>query len=184
MSELVGLFGRPYLDLEPLIDVACFPELDEEIGLLGYDHTHSVKLLGSMRNANAIKLSDAVHIGYLYGWNFYIISGSPYNKLYYDQYDSGWYLYKTPTDGTYRLPAESQLDLKVGITLAVKKTTWDVTLEAFNVFNDRTVESVETTYGNESGDGVYTDQDGNPIFGNPTSRQSPRYLQLGLRGEF
>lgn len=33
MSELVGLFGRPYLDLEPLIDVACFPELDEEIAL-------------------------------------------------------------------------------------------------------------------------------------------------------
>ena len=33
MSELVGLFGRPYLDLEPLIDVACFPALDEEIAL-------------------------------------------------------------------------------------------------------------------------------------------------------
>lgn len=159
-------------------------QVEEETGLLGYDHTHSVKLLGSQRNANAIKISDSVRLGYLYGWNFNILSGAPYNKLYYDQYDQGWYLYKEPTDGTYRLPAESQLDLKVGLTLAVKKTTWDVTLEAFNVFNDRTVESVEQVYGNESGDGVYTDEDGNPIFGEPTSRQSPRFLQLGLRGEF
>ncbi len=155
-----------------------------ETGLLSYDHTHSLKLIGSMRNANAIKISESVHLGYLYGWNFYILSGAPYNKLYYDQYNSGWDLYKTPTDGTYRLPAESQLDLKTGLTLAVKKTTWDLTLEVFNVFNDRTVEAVEETYGSDTGSGVYTDAAGNPIFGNPITRQHPRYAQLGLRGEF
>lgn len=159
-------------------------QVDEQTGLLSYDHAHSVKLLGSMRNSNAVRISDDVHLGYLYGWNFYIISGAPYNKLYYDQYDAGWYLYKEPTDGTYRLPAESQLDIKLGLTLAVKKTTWDITMEVFNLFNDRTVQSVELTYGNEAGDGVYTDEDGDPIFGNPTARQSPRYAQLGLRGEF
>lgn len=33
MGGLIGLFGRPWLDLEPLIDVSCFAALDEEIAL-------------------------------------------------------------------------------------------------------------------------------------------------------
>lgn len=159
-------------------------QTDEETGLLSYDRTHSVKLLGSLRNANAVRLSDAVHLGYLYGWNFSMTSGTPYNKLYYDKYYEGWDLYKEPTDGTYRLPAEAQIDLKAGLTVAVMRTTWDVTIELFNVLNDRTVEDIEQTYGNEAGDGIYTGSDGAPIFGNSTARQSPRYAQLGLRGEF
>jgi hypothetical protein len=31
MSELFGIWGRPYIDLSPCIDIACFPALDEEI---------------------------------------------------------------------------------------------------------------------------------------------------------
>jgi Rieske 2Fe-2S family protein len=33
VSRLHGLFGRPFVDLAPLIDTACFPALDEEIAL-------------------------------------------------------------------------------------------------------------------------------------------------------
>lgn len=159
-------------------------QTEEETGLLAHDHTHSVKLIGSVRDPDSIRLSDSVKIGYLYGWNFYILSGAPYNKLYYDSYNQGWNLYREPTDGTYRMGAQSQLDLKAGLTLALKKTTWDVTAELFNVLNDRSVTSIETTYGNESGDGAYLDENGDPIFGNPITRQSPRYMQLGIRGEF
>ena len=155
-----------------------------ETGLLSFDRTHSVKLIGSMRDPDPIKLSDSVQLGYLYGWNFYVVTGAPYNKVYYDNYNQGWDLLRAPTDGTYRMAAESQLDIKLGITLAVKKTTWDITAEIFNLFNERGVTSIETTYGSDSGSGVYTDEDGNPIFGNPITRQAPRYMQLGLRGEF
>lgn len=31
MSKLVGIWGRPFIDLSPLIDTSCFAELDEEI---------------------------------------------------------------------------------------------------------------------------------------------------------
>ncbi|WP_437492145.1 hypothetical protein WME75_17195 [Sorangium sp. So ce1014] len=33
MSKLCGLWGRPYIDLSPLLDTSCFPELDREIVL-------------------------------------------------------------------------------------------------------------------------------------------------------
>ncbi len=158
-------------------------QAEEETGLLSYDHTHSVKLIGSMRDPDAIKLSDSVQLGYLYGWNFYILSGSPYTKAYYNSYYGGWYNYEESVDGTYRTPAMSQLDIKLGLTLAVKQTTWDLTAEIFNLFNDRAVESVETTYDDGAG-GIYLDENGDPIFGTPVTRQSPRYVQLGLRGEF
>ena len=31
MSKLVGIWGRPFVDLSPLIDTSCFEELDDEI---------------------------------------------------------------------------------------------------------------------------------------------------------
>ena len=31
MSKLCGIWGRPYIDLAPFVDVSCFPELDDEI---------------------------------------------------------------------------------------------------------------------------------------------------------
>ncbi len=31
MSKLVGIWGRPYVDLSPFLDTSCFPELDAEI---------------------------------------------------------------------------------------------------------------------------------------------------------
>jgi len=66
----------------------------------------------------------------------------------------------------------------------VGPTKFDVTAECFNAFNDRTVDSVDTTLGNETGDGAYLGDDGYPLFGRPLTRQDPRYFQFGLRGEF
>ena len=155
-----------------------------ETGLLSYDRTHQLKLAGSARKPDAFRISDGVAIGLLSGWNFQVMSGTPYAPLYYNAYYDGWSNLGGSIDGTYRLPLWSQLDLKAGVTLAAGPTTWDLTLECFNVFNDRTVDSVEWTYADETGDAPYLGDDGFPIFGTALSRQDPRYLQLGLRGEF
>jgi len=155
-----------------------------DVGLQPYDIPHNLKMAGSYRNAEAIPLGDSTSLGFLGGWNFNASSGAPYRKDYYNQYYQGWYNHKDPIDGTYRLPAYVQLDLKAGLTFQAGRSTWDITAECFNVFNDRTVTSVDTRYGNQDGTGVVTDSNGDPYWGRPQSRQAPRYFQFGLRGEF
>ena len=155
-----------------------------ETGLLSYDRTHAVKVAGSWRDPETLQLSDNVSLGFLAGWNFQMYSGFPYRPIYYNNYYQDWVNYGNALDDTYRTPAYSQTDLKGGLTVKVGEAKFDLTAEVFNAFNDRTVESVETTYGNETNDGVYTDDDGYPLFGKPLTRQDPRYFQLGLRGEF
>ncbi|MFZ5475740.1 MAG: TonB-dependent receptor [Myxococcota bacterium] len=159
-------------------------QAEEEIGLLPYDRTHQIKLLGSARKPDLWQLSDNLSLGLLAGWNFIAESGAPYRPSYYDQYNQGWYLYGDQSE-TDRLPMYSRTDLKAGVTVkAGKTTTFDVTAECFNVFNDRTVVDVNTAYGNETGDGVYVDENGDPIYGTPIEYQAPRYFQFGVRGEF
>lgn len=155
-----------------------------ETGLLSYDRTHAIKVAGSWRDADVVHLTDTVSLGFLAGWNFQMFSGFPYRPVYYNPYYQDWVNYRNALDDTYRTPAFSQTDLKTGMTVQVGKTKFDVTAECFNVFNDRTVESVDSTYGNEAGDGAYLGDDGFPLFGRPLTRQDPRYFQLGLRGEF
>ena len=59
-----------------------------------------------------------------------------------------------------------------------------LTADCYNVFNDRTVTSIDQTWGNEAGDGVYLNSDNEPLFGTILDRQRPRRFQVGLRGEF
>ena len=110
-------------------------------------------------------------------------SGSPYRPAYYTDFYGGWYTYQDSLDGSWRLPAYSRTDLKGGLTLAQGDTTWDLTLECFNVFNNRTVTSVSTVYDNPD-DSIRVDDEGDIVFGSVNARQNPRYFQLGLRGEF
>lgn len=159
-------------------------QVDEQTGLLSYDVPHSVKVAGSWRQPEAIAITDNVGIGFLTGWSFFLRSGTPYAPVYYNEYYGDWTNLGAPVDDSYRLPAQSRLDLKGGLTLKVAKTKFDLTAECFNVFNDRGVDSVETTYGNESNDGPYVDENGYPIFGQPLTRRDPRYFQFGLRAEF
>ena len=158
-------------------------QLVYETGIQGYDVPHNVKLAGSYRDAEAVDITDNFQLGFLAGWNFSLRSGYPYRKSYYNTYYDGWYNSGDDTDGATRLPAYSRVDLKAGVTFAVARTTWDLTAECFNVMNERTVTSVATTYDDTDG-GIYTDSDGELLYGQPTSRQSPRYLQFGLHGEF
>ncbi len=154
-----------------------------ETGLMPYDVPHSLKLAGSYRDPKRYKVGKSSAVGYLFGWNFNMSSGYPYRPTYYNSTWYGWYNYKESLDGDYRLPAYARTDLKGGLTIADGKTTWDLTLECFNVFNSRTVTSVQTVADNEAGE-PYVGDDGDIVFGDPISRMSPRYFQLGLRGEF
>lgn len=155
-----------------------------DVGLQPYDIPHNLKVAGSYRDNDALPISDGTALGFLTGWNFNTQSGDIYRKLYYNNYYGSWSNAEDPLDGTYRMPMYTRLDLKAGLTLSAGRTTWDLTAECFNVFNDRTVVSVDTRYGDTDGEGVYVDGNGDPYWGRPTARQSPRYFQFGLRGEF
>ncbi len=160
-------------------------QVQYETGLLSYDRTHQLKLAGSIRKPDTWRVSDDVKIGLLGGWNFQMMSGTPYAPRYYNAYYAGWTNLAGPVDDTYRLPLLAQTDLKGGVTLVAGKTTWDLTIEVFNVFDSRTVTGVETAYNDDADPTApYLGEDGYPLFGTPITRQDPRYIQLGLRGEF
>lgn len=160
------------------------PEQDlVNYGYLAYDRTHAVKLTASKRVEDLWNIGG-VPIGAMAGANYEFGTGTPYNKSYYNSYYGDWVNQLEPTDGTYRLPATSQTDLRAGLVFSAGPTTWTLIGECFNVFNDRTVTSVDTTWGNEAGDGVYLDDNGEPLFGRPTSYNAPRNFRVGIQGEF
>lgn len=154
-----------------------------EVGLMPYDIPHSVKVAGSWVRPDALSFDDNWGMGALFGWNFTMQSGEPYQPSYYWPAFADWGLTKESLDGDYRLPARSRLDLKGGVTLAAFDTTWDLTAECFNVLNTRTVTAVQTQADDATGTPAL-DEEGNLQFGQALARQQPRYFQLGLRGEF
>jgi outer membrane receptor for ferrienterochelin and colicin len=179
-------WGRTRDDISQGLASASFdigPQQEFEEGLMPYDTPHSVKVAGSYRDPDTIAIGDKSALGWLFGWNYMLSSGTPYRPVYYQPTYQDWINYKEPLNGDYRLPAYSRLDAKVGVSFQRGQTNWDVTAECFNVLNDRTVTSVWTLADNPDGT-PQTDEDGNIRLGQPDGRQSPRYFQLGLRGEF
>ena len=160
-----------------------YPQIPLEEGYLSHDRTHAFKLIGTQERPQIWQLGP-VDAGYTVGWNYRIASGFPYRKMYYNPYYAGWLNYAEPDDGSLRMPAISQLDLSAGLLFEIGSTNWTLIAECFNVFDDRTVTSIDTTYGDESGEGLYTDSDGEPLFGTPLSYQYPRNFAVGIRGEF
>lgn len=154
-----------------------------ESGYLSYDRTHAVKVSGTKRDTSAWSVGS-VKVGYLYGANFRIYSGLPYRKVYWNDYYQDWNNYTEPNTGVYRTPALSQTDLRAGLTFGIGPTTWALTADCINALNDRSVTSVNTTWGDNDGEGVYLDSNGEPLFGAPVSFNTPRRFQVGLRGEF
>lgn len=147
------------------------PEQEQYLeGYLAYDRTHYFKLLGSYRNPDTWTLGDRASAGWMAGWNYFLASGYPYRPLYENVEFGGYYNYAEDSSDPDRLPAVSQLDLKAGLLLQAGRAQFALYGECFNVFNDRTATSVEEVAGLG--------------YGTPTSRQSPRYFRLGLRGEF
>ena len=182
-SRSMGMYrdDQTYGLASPSFDID--PQIQYERGLSDFDIPHNVKIWGSYRDPYLWTISEQTAIGALFGWNFRMRSGYPYRPLYYTDFYGDWYSFAGSNDGTYRLPAFQQTDLKVGLTLAQGRTTWDLTAECFNAFNNRGVTSVSTVYDNPDGS-IRTDEDGLVRFGQANGRQSPRYFQRGLRGEF
>ena len=156
-------------------------QIPYESGYLSYDRTHALKLFGTFRRESVVQLG-AVSLGYLSGWQFRMYRGAPYRPLYYNNYNQGWTNYGD--ERAYRMPAYSNTDLKGGLVLGIGPTNLEIIGECFNVFNDRSVTSVNTIYGNKAGDGVEVDSNGEPLFGKPVDYQAPRYFRVAVRGEF
>ncbi|MCB9742301.1 MAG: TonB-dependent receptor [Alphaproteobacteria bacterium] len=152
-------------------------------GYLSYDRTHAVKLSSTRRDPSVWEVGP-VGVGTMFGLQFDFYSGFPYQKMTFNSYYSGWVNVLEPNDGTYRTPAISETDLRAGLIFDAGPTKWTLIAECFNVFNDRTVTSVNTTWGDIDGDGVYLDSDGEPVFGRPLSYNTPRNFRVGLQGEF
>jgi len=148
-----------------------------------YDVPHSLKIAGAWRDGEIWSLGKRSSLGALFGWNQTMESGFPYRPQYYNSTFGDWSRVTEPIDGDYRMPATATTDLKTGLTLSAGKTSWDLTVECFNVFNSRTVTSIDTAVDEPSGE-ARTDEDGNLAFGQALDRLSPRYFQFGLRGEF
>ena len=138
---------------------------------------HNVKASGSYTEPRLYRVGRT-RGGYVVGWNAYLQSGTPYRPLAFNNYYNDFINAIGPRTGRYRLPAQSQLDLRAGLTFDVDdRTNWMLGVDVFNVFNDREITSVSTAWDPEA-----TVEESN--FGAVLSRQSPRKLQISIRGQF
>jgi len=160
-----------------------YAQIPLEEGYLAHDRTHAVKLIGTQTREQVWDLGP-VDAGYQVGWNYRVASGFPYRKSYYNDFYGSWGNYAEVDDGSLRMPVFSQLDLSAGLLFEFRGANFALMGEGFNVFDDRAVTSLDTTYGDRDGEGVYTDEDGDPVFGTPLTYQSPRWFRVGIRGEF
>ncbi|MCP4921472.1 MAG: TonB-dependent receptor [Proteobacteria bacterium] len=164
-------------------DFDIYSQIPYEEGYAAHDRTHAVKIIGSQERADIWQVGSA-GVGYTLGWNYRIGSGTPYRPIHYNNFYGGWNNYTEVDDGTNRMPTTSQLDLTASLLVGLNDKNIQLIGECFNVFDDRTVTSIDTTYGDVSGEGIYTDADGDPLYGRPLSYQSPRNFRVGIRGEF
>lgn len=147
-----------------------------EVGLLSYDTPHMVKMMGTYTQDKLFAVGRTTG-GFTAGWNYQLRSGFPYRKVTWNDYYQDYSTYEEDRYGRYRLPAFSQLDLRVGLDLNIGPTSWMVGVDCFNAFNDRTTTDVDSRYDpNLQGDDQY--------FGDVLDRQDRRRFQFMIRGEF
>jgi len=147
-----------------------------ESGFLAHDQTHVVKLTGAWRKESAIHLGK-LGVGYRFGWDQVFASGAPYRHVVWNNYYGDFANYDAPNDGRYRLPAFASTDVRTGLLFDTEKTHFSLGVDVFNLFNDRTLTSV-----NESYDPTASSAD--QTFGTMTGRQSPRHMDVIIQGEF
>lgn len=145
-------------------------------GLLDYDIPHNLKLTGSYAVDDALQLGD-LGVGWHLGWDTQFRSGYPYRPVVWNDYYGDYANYDRPADGRYRLPAFTQTDLRAGLVFVHGEREYDLWVDVFNVFNDRTITSV-----NEAYDPTATAD--NQTFGAVIDRQAPRNMRVLLQGVF
>jgi len=154
-----------------------------EIGLLDYDTPHAVKMSGSYDKDDVLTIGR-LHAGYSLGFNQDIESGSLYRPIVWNDYYGSYNNYESVSDGRYRLPMYADTDVRADLSFGVAGSdpdseiaTWGLGADIYNVFNDRTITSVNTEFG-PAGDGTMGD------FGAVTSRQDRRNFAINVHGEF
>jgi len=131
-------------------------------GRLTIDPTHMVKIQGTVVLPWDIYLSG----------NFSYITGNTYDRFLYvdgEEYGltQGSQYIRSGSRGSYEMPAQTKLDVRLEKQVKIGKTRLGVTFDIYNLFNDGTV------------NGVYTDA--GEYFGEAWSVVNPRAFRAGLR---
>lgn len=161
------------------LDIA--PQIQYERGLLTYDVPHNLKISGNYSRPDNWRIGKAL-VGYDLGWSTSLRSGYTYQPIVWNDYYQDYNNLTYQNDGRYRLPAVANTDVRAMLefgygTPEKPAANWAVGVDIFNVFNDRTVTSVDTRYDPEA-----TGED--QTFGNVAGRQGSRALQFVVRGGF
>lgn len=152
------------------------PQLfEDEEGLLEYDRTHYLKMSGSYADPDVYTVGR-LQGGFLVGWDTFWRSGEPYTRYTFNSFYNSYSNPESRT-GRYRLPMVSDVSLRGGLTWQYDRTRWMLGFDVYNVFNDRTVLSVNEDYDPEATADEQT-------FGEVLARQSARSGKIVLRGEF
>ncbi len=148
-----------------------------EVGYLAYDRRHAVKLAGNWVKDDLIS-AGRLGTGFIFGWNYQSLSGTPYRPLLFNSYLGDYANYDRPGDQVDRLPWQHTLDVRTALHFDyAKKANWTVGVDIFNLFNSRQVTSVNTSFDPEA---TGADQ----TYGEALDRLNRRRLQLVVRGAF
>jgi Carboxypeptidase regulatory-like domain/TonB dependent receptor-like, beta-barrel/TonB-dependent Receptor Plug Domain len=113
------------------------------------------------------------------GFQGYVRSGAPINRITYFNSQYGPEIYVDPRGSDGRQPTEYEINLSLGYAIKLNPVTVTLFAQGFNLINKQIVtrtEFAETL--NPPG------EDTNPDYGKPTSRTDPRSIRLGARVSF
>ena len=154
-----------------------------EDGIAGGDQPHVFKLQVAYDNPNIWKIAEKFSMGYSVGGTMDFRSGFPINRLQYNSWRQGYGNYLSKRGTQERLPAYLGMNLKVALALSIAGTQVDLIVQVFNILNSLEVRSADQRALTAEGLPVFGTRQG-AVFARPTSYQSPRRFEFGLRFSF
>ena len=154
-----------------------------ENGVLSIDRPHVIKMQGIYDNPGRIKISEKFSMGYGFGFVFYLRSGQPFNKYYYNNFFQGNTDLRDRRGSEFRMPATSNLDLRGTLKFTVVATQIDLVVMIENLLNSREIVAVDQRATDADGN-ILVDDDGEAVFAQPLMRQFPRQVRFALRVHF
>ena len=154
-----------------------------EDGIAGSDQPHVFKLQAAYDNPNVWKIAEKFSMGYSVGGAMDFRSGTPINRLQYNAWRQGYGNYINKRGTQERLPAYLGLDLRAALAMSIAGTQVDIIVQIFNILNSLDVRSADQRALTSDGLPVFGTQSG-AVFARPTSYQSPRRFEFGVRFSF
>ena len=164
-------------------DMDNSPQRWYENGVLSIDRPHVIKMQGIYDNPGRIKVTEKFSLGYGFGFVFYLRSGVPFNKYYYNNWWQGNTDLRDRRGSEYRMPATSNLDLRATLKMTIVATQIDLVVMVDNLLNSREIVAVDQRATDADGD-ILVDDDGEAVFAQPLIRQFPRQVRFALRVHF